>query len=37
MESLLIVAFVMALIGFVTSTVTLYKLVSKEKAQRLPF
>lgn len=36
MESLLIIAFVMALIGFVASSVTFYKMVFNKKAQRLP-
>ncbi len=36
MSSLLIVAFIMALVGFVTSLVTLYKMLFKREAQRLP-
>lgn len=36
MESLLIIAFLVALIGFVTSSVTFYKLVFNKEAQRLP-
>ncbi len=37
MNSLLILAFVMALVGFVTALVTLYKMIFKKEAQRLPF
>ena len=37
MENLLIIAFFMALIGFVTASVTFYNLVFKKKAQRLPY
>lgn len=37
MESLLIIAFVTSLVGFITSSVTLYKIAFKKKAQRLPF
>jgi hypothetical protein len=36
MESLLVLAFIMAFIGFVTSSVTFFKMVSKKEAQRLP-
>ena len=36
MENLLILAFIVALIGFVTASVTFYKLVTKKEAQRLP-
>ena len=36
MNNLMIIAFVMALVGFVTSLVTLYKMVNTKKAQRLP-
>lgn len=37
MNSLLVLAFIMALIGFVTSLVTLYRMIFKKQAQRLPF
>jgi len=36
MNSLLIIAFVLALLGFVAALVTLYKLIFKKDAQRLP-
>ena len=36
MNNLMIIAFVMALVGFITSLVTLYKMVNMKKAQRLP-
>lgn len=36
MNSLLILAFVMALVGFVSALVILYKLIFKKDAQRLP-
>lgn len=36
MESLLIIAFIVALIGFITSSVTFYRLVFNKEAQRLP-
>lgn len=36
MSSLLVIAFIMALVGFVTSLVTLYKMLFKREAQRLP-
>ncbi len=37
MKSLLLIAFVAAVIGFITSTVVLLRLVSKKKAQRLQY
>jgi len=37
METLLVIALVAAVIGFITSTVVLLKLVSKKKAQRLEY
>ncbi len=36
MSSLMIIAFFMAFTGFITSLITLYKMVNKKKAQRLP-
>lgn len=36
MNSLMIVAFFIAFTGFVTSLITLYKMVTKKEAQRLP-
>lgn len=37
METLLIVAFVAAFVGLITSMVVLYKLISNKKAQRLEY
>jgi hypothetical protein len=37
METLLMVAFVAALIGLVTSVVVLYKLITDKKAHRLQY
>ena len=37
METLLMIAFVAALVGLITSTVVLYKLISQKKAQRLEY
>ena len=37
METLLMVAFVAALVGLITSMVVLYKLISEKKAQRLEY
>lgn len=37
MKSLLLIAFVAAVVGFVTSIVVLLRLVSKKKAQRLEY
>lgn len=37
METLLMVAFIAALVGLITSSVVLYKLVSEKKAQRLEY
>jgi hypothetical protein len=37
MKSLLVVAFIVAVIGFVTSMVVLLKMISKRKAQRLQY
>jgi len=36
MSNLLFIAFIVALVGFVTSLVTLYKMLFKKEAQRLP-
>lgn len=37
METLLIVAFIAAFVGLITSMVVLYKLISNKKAQRLEY
>jgi len=37
MKTLLLVAFVAALVGLVVSMVVLYKLISEKKAQRLEY
>lgn len=37
MSNLLIIAFIMAFVGFITSLVVLYKMLVKKEAQRLPF
>ncbi len=37
METLLMVAFVAALVGLITSSVVLYKLLTEKKAQRLEY
>lgn len=37
MKSLLLLAFAVAVIGFITATVVLLKMVSKKKAQRLEY
>jgi hypothetical protein len=36
MNTLMTAIFIIALVGFITSLITLYKMVSKKKAQRLP-